>query len=65
MSEDTDKTPYDVGYARPPKDSRFKPGQSGNPRGRARGAKNTSTIVRDALMMSWTALQPPAVIIAG
>lgn len=31
---------YDVGYAKPPKDTRFKPGQSGNPRGRPKGAKN-------------------------
>ena len=27
-----------VGYGRPPKASRFKPGQSGNPRGRPKGA---------------------------
>ncbi|SEM20015.1 hypothetical protein SAMN05443999_11540 [Roseovarius azorensis] len=31
---------YEVGYAKPPKDTRFKPGQSGNPMGRPRGAKN-------------------------
>ncbi|MDF0596868.1 DUF5681 domain-containing protein [Psychromarinibacter halotolerans] len=31
---------YDVGYGKPPKDTRFKPGQSGNPRGRPKGAKN-------------------------
>ncbi|MDQ2088981.1 DUF5681 domain-containing protein [Marimonas arenosa] len=31
---------YDVGYAKPPKSSQFKPGQSGNPRGRPKGAKN-------------------------
>lgn len=30
----------DVGYAKPPKHTRFKPGQSGNPRGRPKGAKN-------------------------
>lgn len=49
MNDDAEKQPYDIGYAKPPEHSRFKPGQSGNPRGRARGAKNTSTIVRDAL----------------
>ncbi|AXI41777.1 DUF5681 domain-containing protein [Sulfitobacter sp. SK011] len=32
-----DKT---VGYGKPPVATRFKPGQSGNPRGRPRGAKN-------------------------
>jgi hypothetical protein len=31
---------YDVGYGKPPKEARFKPGQSGNPRGRPKGAKN-------------------------
>jgi len=31
---------YEVGYAKPPTDSRFKPGQSGNPRGRPKGSKN-------------------------
>lgn len=31
---------YEVGYARPPVNNRFKPGQSGNPKGRPKGAKN-------------------------
>lgn len=31
---------YRIGYGKPPKESRFQPGQSGNPRGRPRGAKN-------------------------
>ncbi|MFZ1726632.1 MAG: DUF5681 domain-containing protein [Albidovulum sp.] len=31
---------YEVGYARPPAERQFKPGQSGNPRGRPKGAKN-------------------------
>jgi len=31
---------YDVGYGKPPAHSRFKPGQSGNPRGRPKGVKN-------------------------
>lgn len=31
---------YDVGYGKPPAETRFKPGQSGNPRGRPKGAKN-------------------------
>ncbi len=34
------KPGYEVGYGKPPVASRFKPGQSGNPRGRPRGAKN-------------------------
>ncbi len=35
------KRPWDpeVGYGRPPKAAQFKPGQSGNPNGRPKGAK--------------------------
>ena len=32
--------PYKVGYGRPPLEHRFRSGQSGNPRGRPRGASN-------------------------
>lgn len=31
--------PYAVGYGKPPADSRFRPGQSGNPTGRPKGAR--------------------------
>ena len=31
---------YEVGYGTPPAATRFRPGRSGNPRGRPRGAKN-------------------------
>lgn len=40
---------YDVGYGKPPQDTRFKPGQSGNPKGRPKGAKNLATIVDNAI----------------
>ena len=30
---------YEVGYGKPPKEHRFKKGQSGNPRGRPKDAK--------------------------
>jgi Family of unknown function (DUF5681) len=33
-------TSYKVGYGKPPTASRFKPGQSGNPKGRLKGARN-------------------------
>ena len=38
-----------VGYRRPPVRTRFGPGQSGNPRGRPKGARNLSTVVAAAL----------------
>ena len=38
-----------VGYRRPPVHSRFKPGQSGNPRGRRRGVRNFKTDLNAAL----------------
>lgn len=39
---------YEVGYGRPPVHSRFKPAQSGNPKGRTPGAKSTKAIIRKA-----------------
>ena len=41
--------PYEVGYGKPPKHTRFKPGQSGHPSGRPRGQLNFRTAVREAL----------------
>jgi hypothetical protein len=38
-----------VGYRRPPKHSQFKPGQSGNPRGRKPGAKGAAQILAGIL----------------
>ena len=48
MPKDKNK-PYDVGYGKPPQDTRFKPGQSGNPKGKPKGAKNLATIVDNAI----------------
>jgi uncharacterized protein DUF5681 len=38
-----------VGYGRPPLASRFKPGTSGNARGRPKGSKNLRTLIKEAL----------------
>jgi hypothetical protein len=38
-----------VGYKRPPKDHQFRPGQSGNPNGRPKGARNFKSDLRDEL----------------
>ncbi len=40
---------YEVGYGRPPQAAQFKPGQSGNPKGRPKGAKNLVTLFREEL----------------
>src|SRR6267378_3763504 len=42
MSPDSE-CDYQVGYGKPPRHTRFKRGQSGNPRGRPREAKNLLT----------------------
>jgi hypothetical protein len=39
MSERDGNGDYEVGYGKPPKHSRFLPGQSGNPRGKQKGKK--------------------------
>ncbi|MBV9814132.1 MAG: hypothetical protein JO229_00100 [Alphaproteobacteria bacterium] len=40
---------YEVGYGKPPRQTRFAKGQSGNPRGRPPGAKNLTTLLNEAL----------------
>jgi hypothetical protein len=48
-----DETPpddgYEVGYGRPPKHSQFKPGRSGNPKGRPPKSKNVDTLIKSEL----------------
>jgi len=47
---DADPTkPYAVGNKKPPRHTRFKPGQSGNPSGRPKGRSNFAAILMDEL----------------
>ncbi|MCK1473591.1 hypothetical protein IVB27_01915 [Bradyrhizobium sp. 197] len=46
MAKKSDKN---VGYGRPPLHSRFKPGRSGNPRGRPKGRLNFATDLKNTL----------------
>jgi hypothetical protein len=48
-ASDKDNDDYHVGYGKPPKESQFKKGQSGNLRGRSKGSKNWSTLLTNAL----------------
>jgi len=40
---------YRVGYGKPPKESQFKKGKSGNPRGRRKGSRNSGTLLTNEL----------------
>jgi hypothetical protein len=53
LSDDSEAD-YDVGYRRPPVNGRWKPGQSGNPRGRRKGSKTVGKIIEEALMRKVT-----------
>lgn len=45
-----DETDYDVGYRKPPRAGQFKPGQSGNPKGRKKGSRGLKTDLRAELL---------------
>lgn len=48
-TSDQDKVEYEVGYGKPPKTSQFKPGQSGNRKGRPKGSQNFATVLEKEL----------------
>lgn len=45
-----DRAGYEVGYAKPPAGSRFRPGVSGNPRGRPKGSKTRRPALNEERM---------------
>ena len=45
MSRKKSSEPYEVGYGKPPKSGQFKPGQSGNRKGRPKKSKNSATLL--------------------
>jgi hypothetical protein len=48
MKKQYDSNPQ-IGYGRPPAEHQFRPGQSGNPSGRPKGARNFKSDLRDEL----------------
>lgn len=40
---------YEIGYRRPPVSGRFKPGRSGNPKGRPKGSRNFLAVLEQEL----------------
>lgn len=44
-----EESEYEVGYGKPPMGSRWKPGQSGNPKGRPRKSTSLEDLVREEL----------------
>jgi hypothetical protein len=44
------RTDYEIGKGRPPVQTRWKPGQSGNPKGRPKASKNLKTIMLERLV---------------
>lgn len=52
MSNDKSARPYGIGYGKPPSGSRFKPGQSGNRKGRPKGSTNFASDIQRELNTS-------------
>lgn len=48
---------YDVGYGKPPKSTQFKPGKSGNPKGRPKGTRNLRSDLQEELNAKVTVIE--------
>lgn len=57
LKADEKGSAYAVGYGKPPQHSRYKPGQSGNPKGRPRGSKSKINILKELLAQKVTVTQ--------
>ncbi len=44
-----DQPQYEIGYKKPPRNTRFKRGTSGNAKGRPKGARNFATVIEQEL----------------
>jgi hypothetical protein len=49
VENDNREAGYDIGYRKPPRHTQFQKGQSGNCRGRPRGAKSFTTVAQETL----------------
>ena len=49
MTDNNSPRDVSVGYKRPPSHTRFRPGQSGNPKGKKKGLRNFATDARAML----------------
>lgn len=62
MSNDID-IPEKSGEKQEKKDTRFKPGVSGNPAGKPKGTRHFATIIKDALKQKYPVKQPDGSIV--
>jgi hypothetical protein len=53
-SKESKQSTVGTGYGRPPEHARFKPGKSGNPKGRPKQSKNLKSIIQQALTSTVT-----------